>query len=189
MTNESVPTTVSKKKTTKKTSTNKELELKLDSLIKKIDIMDKKTTFLVETLAHFEAMIASVVSIYQGRYPIPCTTSPVPEEKPLVVPDMNITHEKDTETRIRYQEEMEVVSQGEVDVLETNLLDPQELANNHMPTSSFTKDQVTAALQKVNEKFGMGRVKALLTEFEAIRISDIQEKDYEAFIHKCDSCR
>jgi len=48
-----------------------------------------------------------------------------------------------------------------------------------------TKDHVTEALQKVSADHGMEKVRELLTEFKADRVSEIKEMDYPKFVEAC----
>lgn len=63
--------------------------------------------------------------------------------------------------------------------------DVSDFIDSDAPRVVYTKDQVTDALKKVNSAKGLPTVKAILAEFGQDRLSSIEEKDYPAFIEKC----
>jgi len=65
--------------------------------------------------------------------------------------------------------------------------DPLNLVNAPATpaTPTISKDQITEALQKVAATIGLDGVGELLKKFNAARVSDIQEKDYPAFVKAC----
>lgn len=53
-------------------------------------------------------------------------------------------------------------------------------------TSSFTAEDTYKKLQQVSSSCGLPKARELLSEFQADRISALQEKDFGAFIAACD---
>ena len=76
----------------------------------------------------------------------------------------------------------------ETQAADAALFDPtatQEQATPINGASAVTKEEVTQVLQEVGAKWGMNKVKEILTQHNAKKISDIQETDYPSFMSAC----
>lgn len=94
----------------------------------------------------------------------------------------------DIQTLLRGQEDIMAKFKKVVSAFPANTdLSPNELlemsASNG--STSYSIEDVKQALQEVSATDGMPAVKALLADFGADRVSDLQEKDYPALIESC----
>lgn len=116
----------------------------------------------------------------QQELPFPKPTEPKAEQQPEPAKE-----EKKTRTRKAKADEpskSEPQAPAETPAQDTDLFGE---ADTKAETKKATKEDAIAALKKVNEEKGIEVARAVLSEFDCSRVSELKEEHFAEFVEAC----